>query len=117
MPTFTAHDITRLMSNLLKGKQNARNSNVLSTLLKLDPQRTGEPLRALVSYAIDNEKVILSNSAGYYLPSSLQEVDDCLDSLEKRAQEICTRRNLILSSWNKNNPQNTSSKQVVTVKP
>lgn len=117
MTTFTTHDISRLMQNLRKGKSNARNSNVLSGLLKLDPQRTSEPLRALVSYAINSGEVILSNSSGYYLPSSLQDIEDCLDSLEGRAQEICTRRNNILTSWNNRNPTNTSLKPVVTVKP
>lgn len=117
MPTFTAQDVTKLMSALKKGKSNALTADVLSGLLALDPQRTNEPLRGLISFAIDQGELIGSNNSGYWIIDSVAELDEVLHSLERRAQGTCDRRNNIRASWNAKHPKNQTTLPDMNVKP
>lgn len=117
MATFTAYDISRLMSSLKRGQANAIHAADLASILGFSPLPNQEELRVLIRQAIDQGELILSSHSGYYIPASLQEVEELLDSLERRAQGVCDRRNNILNSWNNHNPENTSSMPIVTVKP
>lgn len=117
MPSYTSSDISKLMSFLKRGKHNAIKSDELSKLLGLDPQRTSELIRDLISKAIEQGELIGSNNTGYWIMDSLQEVEEVLGSLERRANSICKRRNHLLNSWNSKNPASGSYRTNVTVKP
>lgn len=109
MANFTAKDVALLMTHLKLGKANAMTSDQLAQLLNLAPQRTNEPLRELISYAIAQGELIGSGSSGYWIIDSVGELDEVLDSLEGRAQGTCDRRNRLLAAWNATHPHNQST--------
>ena len=117
MAQFTSADITKLMSQIPKGKSNAINAPDLAVRMGFSPAPNQEELRALIRMALDNGELIGSSSSGYWIMDSLQELEEVLNSLEGRAQGTCDRRNSLLDSWNSKNPTNQSSLCHVDVKP
>lgn len=118
MATFTAADVQRLMSHLQVGKANAIHAGPLTTLLGYNPGRNEEPLRELITYAISQGEVIASTPHhGYWIPASVAELNQTLNSLESRAQGDCDRRNNLINAWNTQNPHNQTPLQIKNVKP
>ena len=118
MANFTAADIQRLMSHLHVGKANAIHARPLTALLGFPQGRNEETLRDLITYAISQGEVIASiPSHGYWIPASLAELEQTLNSLEGRAQGDSVRRNNLINTWNTKNPQNQTLLQIKSVKP
>lgn len=117
MSTFTTNEISHLMSALGKGEVNAIHAADLAAVLGYSSRPNQEDLRELIRQAINQGELILSSNSGYYIPASLQEIEEVLNSLERRAQGTCDRRNSLLDSWNSKNPTNQSSLCHVDVKP
>ena len=117
MSTFTTNEISQLMSALGKGEVNAIHAADLAAVLGYSSRPNQEDLRELIRQAINQGELILSSNSGYYIPASLQEIEEVLNSLERCAQGTCDRRNSLLDSWNSKNPTNQSSLCHVDVKP
>lgn len=117
MTQFTSADIIKLMSQIPKGKSNAINAADLAVRMGFSAAPNQEELRDLIRMAINNGELIGSSSSGYWIMDSLQELEEVLNSLERRAQGTCDRRTNLLDSWNSKNPTNKSNLCHVNVKP
>lgn len=109
MPNFNPADVPNLMAELRVGRINARHAEDLAAALGYNPNPNQEDLRALIRYAIDQGEPIGSNSNGYWIMDSVQDVDRVLNSLEQRAQRTCDRRNNLRDTWNRMNPNNLTN--------
>jgi len=74
-------------------------------------------MRNVIRDAIANGELIGSHSRGFYLIDNLAEVDENLDSLQSRAENILTRRRNTLTNWNNQNPTNHSTRTDLFVRP
>lgn len=117
MPVFTSADIVRLMSALPLGKGNAIHAKHLATILGFSPLPNQEDLRALIRYARKHGELIGSNKQGYWKPDTIAELNQVLNSLERRAQKTCDRRNYLRNHWNATHPANQTTLPDVNVKP
>ena len=63
-------------------------------------------MRSDIRTAIISGELIGSNNRGYYIVTSLSEIEDNLNSLQSRAEGTLTRRRNLLNTWNHNNPTN-----------
>ncbi len=103
--------INDLMAALGKGRQNAIHAADLAIALGFSPAPNQEELRGFIRDAIKNGALIGSSpKLGYWEIASSAELDTVLNSLEERAQEICARRNALLTTWNGLHPNNPSVK-------
>ncbi|ERJ80385.1 hypothetical protein J5A56_02780 [Prevotella melaninogenica] len=73
-------------------------------------------MRNVIREAIAQNELIGSNSRGFYLIGNLSELEENLDSLESRANNILERRRNMMNSWNSINPNNTTSKTDLNVR-
>lgn len=102
--------VNDLMAVLGKGRSNGIHAAELARALGFSPKPNQEELRAFIRSAIDSGALIGSSPRnGYWEIDSVDELDTVLDSLEERAQEICVRRNTLLSNWNGAHPTNQSN--------
>lgn len=113
---YTSTDVQRLIAQIPRGKSNAIHAADLAILLGYSPHPNQEELRGLIRYAINQGELIGSNRTGYWIIDTREEVEAVLNSLERRAQGVCDRRNNLLISWNTNNPQERSNLQNMDVK-
>ena len=58
-------------------------------------------MRDVIRNAISQDELIGSHSRGFYLIASLAELEQNLDSLQSRAENILVRRNNLMTTWNK----------------
>lgn len=102
--------VNDLMAALGKGRSNGTHAAELASALGFSPEPNQEELRAFIRSAINNGALIGSSPRnGYWEIDSVDELDMVLDSLEERAQEICERRNALLSNWNGTHPTSPSN--------
>lgn len=104
MANFTqGGDIERLMSILQRGKDNKLKAAEIAVELGYSPEPNQEETRDLIRRAIDAGSLIGSVSggnAGYWEIATTTELNECLDSLERRADGVCDRRNNLIRNWN-----------------
>ena len=74
-------------------------------------------MRNVIRDAIANGELIGSHSRGFYIIDNLAEVDENLDSLQSRAENILARRRNTLNNWNNQNAANRSTRLDLYVKP
>lgn len=108
MHQFTQADIANLMSKLaIHNQSHPITAANLATAVGLSPAPNQEDLRELIRQAINSGYFIGSNNRGYFIIRTVAELDEVLDSLQRRAQGICDRRNELLNSWNAINMNNS----------
>ncbi|UGU17947.1 hypothetical protein LS482_08705 [Sinomicrobium kalidii] len=107
---FTQEQIQALLNVLPERKEDAINAPELARALGYSSLPNQEELRALIRQAIRENHLIGSDNSGYWLINSLDELEDILDSLERRAKRTCDRRNHLLNAWNEKYPDNLSIK-------
>lgn len=74
-------------------------------------------MRDVIRDAISQNELIGSHSRGFYMIGNLGELEENLDSLQSRAENILLRRRNMLNSWNNQNPTNQSSRTDLFVRP
>lgn len=74
-------------------------------------------MRNVIREAIANGELIGSHSRGFYLIDSLAELEENLDSLQSRADNILLRRRNMMISWNNQNINNQSTRIDLHVRP
>lgn len=74
-------------------------------------------MRNVIREAISRGELIGSNNRGFYLISNIVELEENLDSLQSRAEGILERRRNTLATWNRLNPDNTSIRTDLHVRP
>lgn len=117
MTQFSQAEISNLMTELSShNHSNPITAANLATAVGLSPAPNQEELRELIRQAINSGNFIGSNNKGYFIIKTVAELDDVLNSLQRRAQGNCDRRNELLSSWNATN-KNKSTLVLMDVKP
>ena len=103
LPT-TAADVERLIAMLPLGSTAPVTSFALQRKLGLPDQRTAETVRALVQSAIfDHGYAIGSNTRGYFLIASRDELRAVQRGLETRIRGLVRRRDALSEAWNRRN--------------
>jgi len=93
-------------SDLIKalgvGKSSARTGTDLEESLEMPVGNTNEPTRGLIADCITNDEYpIGSNSNGYFLIDSDQELQEVVDSLNSRIAGIQSRIAALQKGWNR----------------
>jgi hypothetical protein len=97
--------INQLLSIIPFGKENAIHAEDIARQLQLPIGGNQVEARGLIREAIQNGHIILSTPAsGYWQSNDKQEVQNYIQSLNERAQEISDRSAAIQRAWNNANP-------------
>ena len=99
--------INQLLNVIPYGKENAIHAEDIARQLQLPTGGNQVEARGLIRDAIQNGHIILSTpTSGYWRSNDKQEVQNYIQSLNERAQEISDRSAAIKRAWNNANPQN-----------
>lgn len=98
--------MNQLLSIIPYGKGNAIHAEEIARQLQLPTGGNQVEARGLIRDAIQNGHIILSTNSGYWQSNDKQEVQNYIQSLNERAQEISDRSAAIKRAWNNANPQN-----------
>ena len=94
--------VEELISKLENGKNNAKHALKLEKELSLDIGNTQETTRNLIRNAIVNHNIpIGSSQAGYFLVDTEAELDNVVQSLQKRIKGLQDRIDGIQNGWEK----------------
>jgi hypothetical protein len=74
-------------------------------------------MRDVIREAIANNELIGSHSRGFYLIGTLVELEENLDSLQSRAENILLRRRNIMTNWNNQNRNNQTTRTDLFIRP
>ncbi len=110
-------EIKKLVSYIPVGKANPINAPELAEKMGLPSGPNQEEFRAIIRQAIAEGELIGSSSSGYWIVDSIEELNVVMDSLERRAQGVCDRRNKLLTLWNDSHPENQTDRTFLNVKP
>ncbi len=103
----TIQELNRLLQIIPFGQTNAIHANDIASQLGYPTDGNQVETRQLIRFAIQNGNIILSNpQSGYWRSTNKQEVTDCINALNDRADEISNRSIEIKNAWNKANPNN-----------
>lgn len=114
---FDDSEISRLLMYIPEGRNNAINAAELAAELGYSAHPNQEELRELIRQAIQRGALIGSSNVGYWIINSKDEAEEVLNSLQRRAQGVCERRNNLLAAWNRNYPEDVCTLPVLDVKP
>jgi hypothetical protein len=67
-------------------------------------------MRDVIRDAIANNELIGSHSRGFYLIGTITELEENLDSLQSRAENILLRRRNMMTNWNNQNQTNQTTR-------
>jgi hypothetical protein len=116
MPTIQQL-IQYLRTNNHIGSANAVTAGVLANNFGISDNSVQVEMRNVIRDAISNGELIGSNNTGFYLIDNLAELEENLDSLQSRAENILIRRRNTLNNWNNQNPNNQSTRTDLFVRP
>lgn len=107
MPTnFTQQQRKALLSALKKGRKNAIGAKPLAQLLGFSIRSNQVQLRSLIKECIEQDGDLIGSAtgkpAGFFIISTLDELEKYLDSLEHRTRSDNTRRTALINNWNNN---------------
>lgn len=108
MPTPT-QIVNFLNNNNYTNSANTITARDLATHFGISDGGVEVEMRADIRNAINTGELIGSNNRGYYIVTSLGEIEDNLNSLQSRAEETLNRRRNLLNTWNHNNPTNQTT--------
>lgn len=88
-PRWLAEKIEQELLHQIEGKARAKTSGELMRMLGLQPSGTNERLRAAAKILLKARKIpMVSCTKGFYLATSVREVDDYIENLEARAMAL-----------------------------
>lgn len=67
-------------------------------------------MRNIIRDAIAQNELIGSHNRGFYIIGTLTELEENLDSLQSRAENILQRRRNMMANWNNQNSSNQSTR-------
>jgi len=109
MPTIQQL-IQYLRTNNHIGSTNAITATDLANHFGISDGGVEVEMRNIIRDAIAQNELIGSHSRGFYLIGTLTELEENLDSLQSRAENILLRRRNMMTNWNTQNPSNQSSR-------
>ena len=74
-------------------------------------------MRDVIRTAIAQNELIGSHSRGFYIIGTLRELEENLDSLQSRAENILLRRRNMMSNWNNQYTTNQTLRTDLFVRP
>lgn len=108
MPTPT-QIVNYLINNQYTNSSSTITARDLATHFGISDGGVEVEMRSDIRAAIALGELIGSNNRGYYMVTSLSEIEDNLNSLQSRAEETLTRRRNLLNKWNSNNSTNQTT--------
>ncbi|MFK8297450.1 hypothetical protein ACI76O_05915 [Capnocytophaga cynodegmi] len=102
--------IQYLRNNGNVGKNNPITATDLANYFGISDRGVEVEMRNVIREAIAHNELIGSNSRGFYLVGTLSELEENLDSLQSRAENILQRRRNMMNTWNTQNPTNQTTK-------
>lgn len=108
--------INFLRSNNNVGKGNPITATELAEHFGISDGGVEVEMRNVIRDAIANNELIGSNSKGFYLIATLSELEENLDSLQSRAENILQRRSNMMNTWNNQNHSNQTTKIDLSVR-
>lgn len=114
MNKFTQTERLQLLNILQNGKRNAINAEDIAIRLGFPTTGNQVKTRDLIRECIENGDLIassISTPKGFYIIETIDELNDYLDSLERRASDILSRRNWLIDGWNRINLNNNTNRR------
>tara|TARA_Y100000593_G_scaffold13578_2_gene25361 strand:- start:2689 stop:3048 length:360 start_codon:yes stop_codon:yes gene_type:complete len=94
------NQIDKLVSLLPEREEEAKTADQLTREMGYRRSRTGEDIRELIRVAIaHHKKPIVSSRRGYWLASSVEDIERYIDSLDKRIFGLKNRKSNIIQAW------------------
>ena len=117
---FTQAERSALLRTLRIGRQNAIGARRLAQILGYPTGGNQVRLRSLIKECIETDGDIIgaatNRPAGFFIISSLTELEIYLDSLENRTDRNNNRRTALINNWNNNpNTNPNTNKQIMTL--
>lgn len=99
---MTQHNAVHEILKEHRGKNNAITSREIKEEVGVrDTHDTNPNVRDIIRDLIEHHGVpILSHNGGYYIARNEEEVDEYVDRLESRREEIASRRDNIIEAFN-----------------
>jgi hypothetical protein len=104
--------ISYLRANGNTGRNNPITALELAQHFDVSDGGTEVPIRDVIRGAIEQGRLIGSCNRGFYLITTLDDLEFNLDDLRSRAEGILQRRRNLLSNWN--TPRRTRDRTILT---
>ncbi len=115
---FTQQQRSALLQALGIGRSNAIGAKRLASTLGFPTSGNQVLLRTLIKECIEIDNDLIgsatSNPAGFFIISTLQELETYIDTLEGRTKSNNIRRTALINSWNNSGNSNTN-RTILTV--
>ena len=115
---YTQQERQALLNTLGVGRRNAIGAHRLAILLSYPSGGNQVKLRGLIKECIEIDGDLIGAStgrpAGFFVISTLTELEVYLNSLENRTQSDNDRRSALINNWNRTQ-NNHTSKQPLTI--
>jgi len=115
---FSQQDRQALLSALGQGRTTAIGASRLAQALGYPTGGNQVRLRTLIKECIEIDGDLIGAAAGrpagFYLISTIQELETYLDSLENRTRSDNNRRTALINSWNRQGNQQTT-RQILNI--
>ena len=92
------------------GKNNPITATDLAAHFGISDGKQEVEMRKIIREAIEQNNLIGSYNLGFYVIGTLSELEENLDSLQSRAENILLRRRNMMNSWNSINTNNPTSR-------
>ena len=117
---FTQAQRENLLNNLQTGRQNAIRARDLARLINFPIGGNQEKLRQLIKECIEQDGDLIGAATGRIIPGffiieTIVELNNYLDSLERRTRSDNERRTALIESWNNQNNQIDTDRQTLNI--
>ena len=116
---FTPQQRQALLAALGHGRQNAIGARRLAQQLGFPTGGNQVQLRTLIKECIEHDGDLIGAAtgrpAGFFIITSLAELERYVDSLENRTRSDNNRRTALINSWNGNPNNQNTNRQLLTI--
>jgi len=115
---FTQQERQNLLNHLGNGRANAIGARTLAQNLGYPIGGNQVQLRSIIKECIEIDGDLIGAAtgrpAGFFIISTVQELENYIDSLENRTRSDNERRTALINSWNQNN-NNQTNRQILNL--
>lgn len=117
---FTQAQRQNLLNNLQNGRRNAIRARDLAGLINFPVGGNQEKLRQLIKECIEQDGDLIGAATGrinpgFFIIETIVELNNYLDSLERRTRSDNERRTALIESWNNQNNHNDTDRQTLNI--
>lgn len=117
---FSQQERQALLNQLLLGRVNAIGARILAERLNYPIGGNQVKLRKLIKECIEVDQDLIGAAtgrpAGFFIISTVNELERYLDSLENRTRKDNNRRSALINTWNLTHPHNTTQRALLTIR-